>query len=91
MYLPSEDASDASTSQAAIPENNFNVPQTTSDAYPNCKTPEENFSPVYDVSPSVAGRVAGRSIIEENEAVRYWDHVVMVGFLRRLVKKIFIA
>jgi hypothetical protein len=55
MYVTSDDASIASTPQPVIPEDNFNVPQSTSDAYQTSTTPDGNFNPVNDVMPSVPG------------------------------------
>jgi hypothetical protein len=55
MYVTSDDASIASTPQPVIPEDNFNVPQSTSDAYQTSTTPDANFNPVNDVMPSVPG------------------------------------
>lgn len=57
MYIPNDDTSHASTSELVIPENNFNVPQRTSDAYQISTSPVGNFNPVNDATPSVPGRL----------------------------------
>ena len=58
MFIPSENVVPVSQtrSQPVIPESNFNVPQSTSDAYQTSTSPVGNFNPVKDATPFVPGK-----------------------------------
>ena len=55
LFIPSEDMSSQAMSET--PRNNFNIPQTTNDAYQTSTTPVGNFNPVREVTPAIPGAV----------------------------------